>query len=435
MILSNFLWVPHRLISDPDKLKNELTVWPKFDKEPVETFVETDVLFGIPRNFYPIPEKAEDFRIAPKKVNTVFKGELRQVQQNIINDWKALRRKGIDDWIIKADTGVGKTIIMIKMACDLKMPFLVIVPLERLMTYWVDQIKKFSNITDVGIIQQNRCEYDGQLACVGMVHSLSKDKYPDEMKNHFGTIIYDELQKYASDQFSKVVSMFASKHRIGASATLDRQDGLENVYYYHLGKNIITTEKKTQPNPKVFKYEYNVLSGRYPKWLDKNDRVKCRAMLLSMLAKNDDRNSKIAQFAKTLVDKGMQTLVIGDRIDQLVRIQKEMIKMGCEGTGLYIGKTPEAEKRRLEKEATCILATMKMLEVGIDIDTLRGLIFATPKSDVKQVVGRIRRINPKVLDPVVIDIVDIAHKETIRWYDSRASWYNEEKFYIRTIEE
>jgi len=73
------------------------------------------------------------------------------------------------------------------------------------------------------------------------------------------------------------------------------------------------------------------------------------------------------------------------------------------------------------------------LEVGIDIDTLRGVIFATPQSNVTQVVGRARRINLTMPDPIVIDIVDIQHKDAIRWYESRKKWYKQEGFSIKTI--
>jgi superfamily II DNA or RNA helicase len=134
-----------------------------------------------------------------------------------------------------------------------------------------------------------------------------------------------------------------------------------------------------------------------------------------------------------LINKGIQTLVIGDRISQLKEIQDILIREGCLNTGLYIGGTPDSEKRRIEKEADCILATMKMLEVGIDIDTLRGLIFATPKSSVQQVVGRIRRINVTVPDPVVVDIVDVRYKQAISWFNSRARWYGRENFDIKEI--
>ena len=432
MILSNMLWLPKHELEYINMLKAQLTVKPKYDKENIRTFIETEDYFGIPRNFNIPPKSALDQRICPKKQHIEFTGKLRPVQQTMIDDWKKLYEAGIDDWVIKGDTGIGKTVIMLKIACELGVPFLVVVPLERLMTQWIDQIKKFTNIKEVGIIRQDQCEYKG-IASVGMVHSLCKDKYPDEMKNHFGLVIYDELQGYASEHFSKTVSMFPAKHRCGASATLERQNGTQDVYFFHLGRKIISTEEKTQPKPIIYQFKYTESSGKLPHWIDIYDRIKTRAFLLSKIANNENRNHAIAEFASTLIGKKIQTLVIGDRISQLEEIQKILIKKGHNDTGLYIGRTPDKEKKRIEKEASCILATKKMLEVGIDIDTLRGVIFATPQSNVTQVVGRARRINLTMPDPIVIDIVDIQHKDAIRWYESRKKWYKQEGFSIKTI--
>ena len=414
-------------------VKSKCRVSSKYDKEPIATHIETEDWFGLPRNIQAIPKGTKDERILPPKHEFEFTGELRPIQQNMIDDWRLYRKVNIDDWIIKGDTGVGKTIIMLKMACELKVPFLVIVPLERLMTYWIDQIKKFTTIEDVGIVRQDKCEYEGKTACVGLVHSLCKDKYPQEFKDHFGLIIVDEIHSTAAKEFSKVLALFKAKHRCGASATLERQDGMQDVYFHHLGKKIISSEKKTQPKPDVFYFEYTKTSGKFPIWLDKYDVIKRRAFLLSLLANNSDRNYIITYFADILINKGIQTLVIGDRISQLEEIQQMLIEKGHKGTGLYIGKTPDKEKKRIEKEATCILATKKMLEIGIDIDTLRGIIFATPSSNVTQMVGRTRRINPVMPDPIVIDIIDTSYAEAKRWQASRSKWYQKEGFNTKYI--
>lgn len=422
------LWVPEEQVVHISGLRTSLTVYSNFDKEPICTCIEKDGYFGIPRNFTDVPVEAEDQTICPEQCEFSFTGSLRPVQDEMIKDWKRMYDKGMNDWIIKADTGVGKTILMIKIACELKVPFLVIVPLERLMTYWVDQIKKFTTIKEVGIVRQKDCQYKDYFASVGLVHSVCKDKYTEEFKNHFGLIIYDELHGYGSEHFSTAVSMFPARHRLGASATLERQDGMENVYYFHLGRNIITTEVKTQPKPKVLYCKSAINCGKYPAWLDRFDPIKVRAFLLSMLAGNKHRNKLIAGFALALAEKNIQTLVIGDRISQLEEIQELLLDEGHENNGLYIGKTSGPEKKRIEKECSIILATMKMLETGIDIDTLRGLIFATPKSNVTQVVGRIRRINPEMPEPVVIDIVDTKYKETVGWFNKRKNWYQKENF-------
>lgn len=434
MILSNLLWVEKSKIKNLNEIRQQLTVFSKYDNAtPIETFEETEDYFGFPRNIIPVPEGTEDRRVKGNPIDITFKGKLRPIQEKVIQDWEQSYKNGNDDCIINLQTGVGKTIVAIKIASILKVPFLVIVPRERLVGQWIDQIKAFTDIEDVGIIQQNKCEYEGRSACVGMVHSICKDKYPDEFKKHFGLIIYEELHVLGAETFSLVVKMFPAKHFMGLSATLNRADGKQDAYFNHLGKNIITTEKRSQPDPRVFIYKYEGDSGRLPYWLDVNDPVKVRACILSNLANNEDRNDKIANFADLLMSKGLQTLVIGDRIAQLKEIEAILKAKGHEDIGLYISKTSDKRKRWLEKNGKCILATTKMLDIGIDIDTLRGLIFATPHSEVEQIVGRVRRINLNQPDPVVIDFHDIKYPVSKRWSDKRERYYNKENFIVKEV--
>jgi superfamily II DNA or RNA helicase len=180
-------------------------------------------------------------------------------------------------------------------------------------------------------------------------------------------------------------------------------------------------------------HKYNGNSGPLPFWLDRTDAVKTRACILSNLAKNSERNKLIANFADVLMQKGLQTLVIGDRIAQLQEIENYLYRKGYYDIGLYISKTSDKKKRWLEKNARCILATTKMLDIGIDIDTLRGLVFATPQSEVEQVVGRVRRINPNVPEPIVIDIHD-TYEESKRWARKRMKYYEREGFEVNEVD-
>ena len=47
-----------------------------------------------------------------------------------------------------------------------------------------------------------------------------------------------------------------------------------------------------------------------------------------------------------------------------------------------------------------------MANEGLDIQSLNGLVLATPKSDIIQSIGRISRIKHENIQPLIIDIVD-----------------------------
>jgi superfamily II DNA or RNA helicase len=155
------------------------------------------------------------------------------------------------------------------------------------------------------------------------------------------------------------------------------------------------------------------------------DTISRRGVLLSALAKNNKRSAIIAKFAGQLVDSGRQTLVVSERIPHLEQIHQYMVQMGIPESdlGFYLGKTSKRERARVAKECSCILATMSMLSLGTDIPTLRGLVFATPVSQIAQPVGRIRRISPELKDPFVVDFYDSDYDECTRWMRNRRRFY------------
>ena len=438
MILKEVLWTPKDKIKDVEALKEKLTVHPKAgidNVEPIETFKETDDYLGVPRNFFNDVQPERDERAIGKPTNIEFYGELRQNQKQIISDWQDLYNQGHTDWIINASMGSGKTIIGIYIASMLQVPFLVIVPLEKLMGQWMTQIVNFTNIPNgkIGKIQQARCNYQGTAACVGMIHSLAKDKYPEGFKNHFGLVIWDECHVCGAQTFSETTKMFPAKYRLSASGTLSRGDGLENVFYYNLGKNVVKEQEQEQPKPTVCVYEYKKSSGKLPMWA--TDKLQVRAKTISNVAANTERNKLIAYFANTLANKDIRTLVVSERIKQLQELEQILyLDYGQEDMGIYISSTREYRKNWLLEHGKILLATSKIINVGIDSPSLRGLIFATPIADVRQLIGRIQRKCPGVADPVVVDIVDTAYPQAIGWSKKRRKYYDAQGFPIKYIE-
>lgn len=434
--LSNMWWVPSGELPT-EKLKNELTVRSCYeDVPPIKTYKEQDGYFGIPRNYTQFVEtEFKDERTTGKSINIEFNGQLRQQQDYVIKKWLEYYNSGATDTILNCPTGAGKTILALKIAAILKVPFLVIVPREGLMGQWATKILEFTNIKNgqIGYIQQTTCDYENKSACVGMIHSICKDHYSEEFKKHFGLVIWDEVHLVSAQTFSETAGMFPAKYRMGLSATLERSDKMQDVAFHHLGQNIIAPQKSYQPKPTVGVYKYRGISTRFPHWI--TTKIQKRAWLLSTLASDTERNKLIAYFAHVLIQKGLRTLVIGERIKQLEEIRYYLYHEYDEAnTGVYISNVKKETKEHLLENADCLLATTKMLDVGIDKDTLRGLIFATPLSDVRQVVGRIRRINNSVPDPIVIDIVDKSHKQPQWWAEKRREWYEEENFKVVNID-
>jgi len=94
--------------------------------------------------------------------------------------------------------------------------------------------------------------------------------------------------------------------------------------------------------------------------------------------------------------------------------------------GYYIGGMKQKDLN-LSESKKVIIATYAMAEEALDIKSLTSLIMATPKSDVRQAVGRILR--KKVSTAQVYDIIDM-HGLFQRQWQKRCTWYRKQKFTI-----
>ena len=433
-------WLNEKYISDIESFKNQFTFKPKYkDLEPVPTYttqmIDGELYYGYPRNAGVSIEgvEVEDRTIAGEEIDIEFLGEMWEYQEPVILDFVDRIHQGETDIILSADTGSGKTVMLLKMWSILKVPALVIVPKSDLMDQWVRRISQFTGMKpeEVGIARQKVCQWEDFKITVGMIHSLCKDKYPEGFKNHYGLIIFDELHKLGAFTFSKVGGMFPAKYRLGATATLRRADGMAKVFYHHLGNTIIRPLKGEQPEPKILVVKYPASSGKIPYWA--NTKVKRRGVMFSGLAKNVERLEWLAQLVKELSDTGRQTLVLGERILQLENIGRFLTMaygVPKEDIGLYIGKTSNAERKRIAENCKIILATTNMLSLGTDIPTLRGLVFATPLADAEQAIGRVCRTCADTKSPVVVDFVDTFYREANGWFQGRLKLYKKKEWEV-----
>lgn len=440
LIRGSQYWVDPEEIEDLEEFKDHFTYNPKFDNlDPIctATFDEDSGLWGFPRNTTLSDEdEVVDQTTMGTPINTElnFLGEMWDHQDPVIFDFVDKIQKNKTDFILRADTGSGKTVMLLKMWTLLKVPALVIVPKSDLIEQWEERIQQFVELEaeQIGRARQKVCSYKDKPITVGMLHSLCKDKYSKNFKNNFGLVIFDELHKLGANTFSKVGGMFPAKYRIGATATLRRADGMSKVFYSHLGNEVIKVEKGDNPDPQIISVRYGRTSGKIPHWC--RSKVQRRGSLFSLLAANNDRTDWIAYYANEIYKTDRQTLVLGERIAQLQMIIEFLTKkynVPKEDVGLYIGKTSPKERERIAEKCKIIVATTSMLALGTDIPTLRGLVFATPMADAEQAIGRICRFSLNSKPPVVIDFVDATYKEGINWFRARKKLYERKEWELQ----
>lgn len=334
---------------------------------------------------------------------------LREKQFYLVN--KFLERLKVGG-ILCAKTGTGKSVMGLFIAHKLGLKTLIVVPLVSLVKQWKDLILKFTDIKEdeIGLIQGDICDVKDKKICIGMLHTLSKCKY--NLENEFGTVIYDEVHKLGAETFSVVARMFNARYRIGLSATPRRKDGADKVFFYNIGE-IISYDDRLDITPDVVMLYYTHVEskGEYNYWNNEFNFGKYLTKL--SIAKN--RNNMIVNIVSELFKKGRKILVLCDRINHVKFLEKELKSKGIKEIGIWTG----AEKRKDK----IIIATHGSCGMGVDIPELDTLVFASPRADVEQPVGRILRANADKNKPLVIDIVDLACNEMRNWSKSREKFY------------
>jgi len=432
LVRSSQYWVDDKDIQDHEEFKSNFTFSPKYeDSESVCAITRKNGKWGFPRN----SEVPSDSKIVhetvmgnPMPMKVEFLGEMFEYQETAILSFMENTKRGKFDLFLSAQTGAGKTVMLIKMWTLVQVPLLVVVPKSDLIDQWRDRIKKFTGLEDkqIGLARQNICDYKGKPVVIGMLHSICKDKYSENFKNYFGMVQFDELHKLGAKTFSKAGGLFPARYRIGATATLRRSDGMSSIFYAHLGSEVVKPKKGDQPEPKILMVKYNKSSGKIPSWATK--KMQRRGLLFSLLCSNIDRTDWVAYYTNELYKTGRQVLVLGERIAQLKNIisllTSSRYDVPNKEVGLYIGKTSNSRREKIAKECKIIVATTSMLSLGTDIPTLRGLVFATPLADVEQAVGRICRFSLEKFRPIVIDMTDHRHRDCFIWSRARLSLYD-----------
>lgn len=334
-------------------------------------------------------------------------------QERIFDECEALLAN-CEDHILRAGTGIGKSVVGLEMATRINRPTLVVVPETTLMDQWYERAEQFLKIpkSRIGFIQQNRFDYKGKWLVIGMLNSLSlKEDYPRDMNDYFGLLIVDEIHKCGGDELSRVLGLFSAKRRFGLSATPDRSDGKELLIQAHVGPIRVVSDAAPLEF-KVMKWESSwpcprrkVVEYGYESY-EKIDHTPARCgHIINSIAKHTVTNGKIATWVKKAYDKDRYIIVFSDRLQQLDDLMALCARKGVPGHEMhkYIGGLTK-EQIKKAKSKRVIFGTYQKLGTGVDVPWFDTCILASPRANIKQFVGRILREHPDKKTPVVFDI-------------------------------
>jgi len=455
VVLSNYAWVSmSELGPQAMKIAEELTVFPRafsdYNKEPpapIYAFKEERGLMGLPREWFLSNAKmAHDYECCYSNGTPVIFHDTivsREGQAELVD--KVMRHYNQDGGlgaIICAGTGLGKTIMGLKIACMLGTTTLVVVHTELLRDHWLEKIREFVPKTKVGLVQGDSEDWRGKHIVVAMLQSLLAKEMPEEFYRHYGFCIFDECHHVGAAVWNKVVPQFYAKHRLGLTATLKRADGTDAIVYWHLGKVFTATVSRNLEKPKIQLINSKMQLVRTrdfdPERLNKS-------VLIRFLSANKQRNALIVGLIIKALLRGRKVMVLSHRIDHLVRLatmfrEHKPANLKVSISFLVSNKslrerglaTRNRTRRDLEKAkgADLMLCSYAFAAEGVDIPELDTLFMATPIGNVVQAVGRILREHPDKKPPVVVDIVDRKIRRLERAAEHRVKIYNQQGWVV-----
>jgi superfamily II DNA or RNA helicase len=125
-------------------------------------------------------------------INLTFTGTLRDIQEHTIKE-SLIAFEKVGSGIISLDTGLGKTVVALKLISLMKQKTLIVVHAEFLLEQWIARIKQFLPDARIGTIRQERCEIENVDITVGMLQTIIKRDTPFK---DFGLMAIDECFPY-----------------------------------------------------------------------------------------------------------------------------------------------------------------------------------------------------------------------------------------------
>ncbi len=405
--------------SNPDFSMNRLLKLPGWWRTPefVETFTEIDEYLIIPRGgLRRVRDVLEEAGVEYKLVDHRIEGgvvehfpkyighELRYYQEEAIA--AAFVR---ENCVLRLPTGSGKSVMAIALASRVKLNTLVILPTVGLFNQWCQDARESLKMRpdDLGIIHRKKRSLRPLTAAVQ--GTLASQGIDEEMREFFGMIIVDEVQKSAARTFMAVVEPFPARYRIGISADERRKDRKEyltnglfgGVAYEKKRKDLEVEGFIVDVEIRVVPTEFEAPWYGLANDKDKDDERELDfKRLLDEMVSDEKRNALAMKFGLGESGNGEQVIMLSHRVNHCIELDREFVKHGVR-SGFFIGgpeNEKEFEKTRAgirDKSVRVGIGTYGALGVGVNLPAVGVGIALTPiggnRFNFNQVRGRLNR--------------------------------------------
>lgn len=307
--------------------------------------------------------------------------------------------------IVVAPCGSGKTQIGLEIAARLKGRALWLTHTHDLLTQSIERAKSVFSLkdNDYGIVSNGKVEL-GNVLTFATVQTLSNVNL-DSMKDYFDVIIVDEAHHVVGSptklmMFWKVISRLSARYKYGLTATPKRSDGLTQCMFALIGPMCYEVPADAVKD-RTCDVEVEFHKTDYKPVVDDillPDGSINYSKLITDVTENDKRNRQIAS---DICSMNGSVLVLTDRVKHAERLRNlvAMNDVSCVVLRAISGKKAREERKKAidllnDGKVKVLIATFALAKEGLDVPSLRNVVFATPQKNesiVTQSAGRVAR--------------------------------------------
>ena len=343
-----------------------------------------------------IPRKKQEKRIQIKDVLSVGI----KIEKLDVGEYYGFEIDGNGRFVLGDFTVTHNTTVSLAFSAHLKVRTMIVVHKEFLANQWVEKIKEFCPGATIGRVQGDTFDIEKDFV-IAMIQTMCIRSFSADAFDSVGLIVVDEAHHIGAPAFSQFMFKICPKFTLGLTATPERKDGLTRILYWFLGPEFFRVERANQAKTRVVTIPYTCEAFKNSPPVSRFGKLNMAGMI-SAVAEIAERNEMIIKTARDALNTGRRVLILSDRRSHCFELHE---KIG-EHSGLYVGGMSEHDLSESANKKI-VVGTFQLAHEGLDIPVLDTVILATPKSDIKQSIGRIMRETPgKKNEPLIYDIVD-----------------------------
>jgi len=306
----------------------------------------------------------------------------------------AMKALEVEQGVVRAATGSGKTTTAIYAATLFGLNTLVVLPNVKLLKQTKEVAEKLLG-TEIGIIRGKTKKL--RPFTVATQQTLwSRKTIEEDVRGYFGAVIFDEAHHAAARTFQHVIDQFSCRYRIAFTADERRKDRKEFLVYDAFGQPIHEmTREQCEALGVVVDVEIRIVFSDFrADWYRKDPDFNA---FLELATADEKRNDLILETALAEIRSGEQVIVCSHRREH-ARVLDAALIAHCVQSGVMLGGEEAGDAREFESTREGLLdgtvsvgvGTYGALGEGIDLPAVSVGVAATPIFNNEQMLNQYR---------------------------------------------